>query len=186
MPSRTLKMLLSLGAIVLIVLRFRWPDLKIDAVTLGLLIVALLPWFFSFLESAEFPGGWKVKFRELRGVIQQQEQQIESQQEIINQLVIFSMSQPIYEKLRAIYYSKQNDGEYIYQGEYEDTNRREFFFLRDHGFLASAKGGYFVPCEHWIGKNLVPEIELTPIGNFYVQEREKLERRLNAGSKKPA
>ena len=125
MPSRTLKMLLSLGAIVLIVLRFRWPDLKIDAVTLGLLIVALLPWFFSFLESAEFPGGWKVKFRELRGVIQQQEQQIESQQEIINQLVIFSMSQPIYEKLRAIYYSKQNDGEYIYQGEYEDTNRRE-------------------------------------------------------------
>ncbi len=186
MPSRITKSLLSLGAVILIILRIRWPDLKVDAITLGLLTVALLPWFFAFLESAEFPGGWKVKFRELRGVIEQQERQIETQQEIINQLIIFSMSQPIYEKLRALYYRKRDGGEYIYQGEYEDTNRREFFFLRDHGYLASARGGYFVPGEHMIGKDLVPEVELTPIGNFYVEQRQMLEKRLDGRNKTSA
>lgn len=186
MPSRALRTLLSLGAVILIILRIRWPHLNIDAVTLGLLIVALLPWFFSFLESAEFPGGWKVKFRELSGVIKQQELQIEFQQEIINQLVIFSMSHSIYEKLKHIYYCKLNGGEYRYRAEHEETTRREFLFLRDNGYLASAQGGFFDPGPHLIDKDLVPLVELTPIGNFYVEQREMLEKRLKAGQKEPA
>jgi hypothetical protein len=77
MPSRTLKTLLSMSAVGLIILRVRRPELEIDAITLGLLVLALLPWVFDFLESAEFPGGWKFKFREL---IEQQEERIEAQQ----------------------------------------------------------------------------------------------------------
>lgn len=44
--------------------RLRWPDLKIDAVTIGLLVIAALPWLPMILESAELPGGWKLIFRE--------------------------------------------------------------------------------------------------------------------------
>ena len=175
MINRTLKISISVSAVLLIVLRMQWPNLKIDAITLGLFVVALLPWFISFLESAELPGGWKFKFRELKGTIKQQEQQIENQQKIINQLVIFSMSQPIYEKLRTIYYAKRDGrGEYIYRKEYEEINRREFLFLRDHGFLAKAGGGYFDPGPDLIDKDIVPQVELTPIGNFYVEQREAL------------
>lgn len=171
MQNRTLKTLLSLSVVGLIILRVNRPELKIDAVTLGLLVLALLPWFINFLESAEFPGGWKLKFRELA-------KQQEAQQEIINQLVVFSMSNSIYEKLKHLYYCiKQGRGEYIYQDQYEETTRREFLFLRDNGYLASAHEGYFNPGPHLIGKDLVPLIKLTPIGYFYVEQREKLEQK---------
>ena len=39
--------------------------IKIDAISLGLIIVAILPWLSSLIESAEFPGGWKIKFRDI-------------------------------------------------------------------------------------------------------------------------
>ena len=40
--------------------------MKIDIVTLGLVVVAALPWLSAILESAKFPGGWEVKFRDLQ------------------------------------------------------------------------------------------------------------------------
>ncbi|WP_086852331.1 hypothetical protein [Amycolatopsis kentuckyensis] len=43
-----------------------WPGLKIDAITVLLLVVALVPWLGELLESIELPGGWKVKYRDLR------------------------------------------------------------------------------------------------------------------------
>lgn len=57
--------LISLGAVALIALRVWFPEIKIDTITIGLLIVAVLPWLSSLLESAKFPGGWEVKFRDL-------------------------------------------------------------------------------------------------------------------------
>jgi len=48
-----------------------FPDLKIDAITLGLLIVAVLPWLTSLIESAKFPGGWEIKFRDLKEAAEQ-------------------------------------------------------------------------------------------------------------------
>lgn len=39
--------------------------IKIDAISLGLIIVAILPWLSSLIESAELPGGWKIKFRDI-------------------------------------------------------------------------------------------------------------------------
>ncbi|MEV6826642.1 hypothetical protein [Amycolatopsis sp. NPDC051102] len=43
-----------------------WPGLKIDAITVLLLVVALVPWLGDLLESIELPGGWKVKYRDLQ------------------------------------------------------------------------------------------------------------------------
>lgn len=61
-----LKLVISSAAIVIIAVRIWKPDLKIDVITFGLIIVAILPWFSELIESAKFPGGWEVKFRDLR------------------------------------------------------------------------------------------------------------------------
>ncbi len=42
-----------------------WPNLKIDAITIVLLIVAVVPWLAPLFKSVEFPGGWKIEFQEL-------------------------------------------------------------------------------------------------------------------------
>lgn len=62
---KRLRVAVSLGAGVLILVHHVWPAIEIDAITLGLVAVGLLPWLTSILESAKFPGGWEVKFREI-------------------------------------------------------------------------------------------------------------------------
>lgn len=44
------------------------PDITIDAITVFLLVLALLPWLIPLIRSLEFPGGWKVEFQELEKV----------------------------------------------------------------------------------------------------------------------
>jgi hypothetical protein len=61
-----LKLTVSTIALICIILRLIWPSLNIDAVTFGLLLVAILPWLSSLIESAKFPGGWEVKFRDIQ------------------------------------------------------------------------------------------------------------------------
>lgn len=60
-----LKLLITLISLLLILAHLIWPEVKIDLITTILLIIAILPWFSTLIESAEFPGGWKVKFRDL-------------------------------------------------------------------------------------------------------------------------
>ena len=61
-----LKAVISLAAVVAIGLRILYPDIRIDSVTLGLMVIAVLPWLSELIESAKFPGGWEVKFRDVR------------------------------------------------------------------------------------------------------------------------
>ena len=61
-----LKGIISFAAVGVIAIRIYYPDLKIDAITLGLIVVAILPWLSELIESAKFPGGWEVKFRDVR------------------------------------------------------------------------------------------------------------------------
>ncbi len=42
--------------------RLVWPNLKLDAISIGFLVFAALPWLPYFLKSAELPGGFKVEF----------------------------------------------------------------------------------------------------------------------------
>ena len=60
------KVAITAVAVALAVVRLVWPDLRIDAVCLALLVAAALPWFYTVLETAEFPGGFKVSFRRLQ------------------------------------------------------------------------------------------------------------------------
>jgi hypothetical protein len=61
-----LKAVITVTAVAVIVLRIYYPDLRIDAITFGLMVVAILPWLSELIESAKFPGGWEVKFRDIR------------------------------------------------------------------------------------------------------------------------
>jgi len=61
-----LKVAMTGGAVGVIVARLVWPELRLDAVTLGLLVVAILPWLSPLIKSAEFPGGWKIEFQEVK------------------------------------------------------------------------------------------------------------------------
>jgi len=64
--SPVLRYSVTLGAVVLLLVRFFRPNiLPADAITIALLIAALFPWIPSLVSSAEFPGGWKFVFREL-------------------------------------------------------------------------------------------------------------------------
>jgi hypothetical protein len=48
------------------VARTFFPDLKIDAITLGFLAVAILPWLQPLFKTLELPGGIKIEFQALK------------------------------------------------------------------------------------------------------------------------
>jgi hypothetical protein len=61
-----LKVIISICALGVILARMVWPNLKLDVITFGLIVVAILPWLSTIIESAKFPGGWEVKFRTIQ------------------------------------------------------------------------------------------------------------------------
>jgi hypothetical protein len=63
---KTLRLVVSLGALVLAIIHLTWPSLSIDATTLALIVIAILPWIAPLVKSLELPGGWKVEFKELQ------------------------------------------------------------------------------------------------------------------------
>lgn len=63
---KRLRQLVTLGALVLALVHLIWPTLAIDAITLGLIVIAVVPWLAPIFKSLEFPGGWKVEFQELQ------------------------------------------------------------------------------------------------------------------------
>lgn len=43
-----------------------WPDLKIDLITLMLLLVVVVPRLSQIFKSLELPGGWRIEFHDLQ------------------------------------------------------------------------------------------------------------------------
>lgn len=64
MKIRALRISITVVALLIALLHTFFPEFKIDGITLVLLIVALVPWFALLFKSLEFPGGWKVEFRD--------------------------------------------------------------------------------------------------------------------------
>lgn len=62
---KKVQILITIFAIVIAIIHIIWPNLAIDAITLTLLIIALIPWLAPLFKSLELPGGWKVEFRDL-------------------------------------------------------------------------------------------------------------------------
>jgi hypothetical protein len=58
--------MISSGAIGVAVFHVWRPDIRIDAITFGLIVLAILPWLNKLIKRAEFPGGWKIEFQDVQ------------------------------------------------------------------------------------------------------------------------
>ncbi|WP_321991483.1 hypothetical protein [Marispirochaeta aestuarii] len=58
-----MKILITFTAVAGIILHAIFPDIEIDAISVALFFIALLPWLSTLFEELELPGGWKVKFK---------------------------------------------------------------------------------------------------------------------------
>ena len=128
------------------------------------------------IENATLPGGWKVGFREIRETVENQEKRINDQdaiiaqqRKIIDDLVIFSMAWFLFDLLKGIYYAQKNNGKYLF--DKNGNNIDNLIFLRNNGYI-DLHG--VRQLEH--GVNLGKIVKLTPIGNYYVELREKREK----------
>lgn len=57
-----IKIIISSIALIAVAVHMFFPTLTIDTVTIGLLLVGILPWLSSLFDTVEFPGGWKFHF----------------------------------------------------------------------------------------------------------------------------
>lgn len=140
--------------------------IKFDAISLALIVLSIVPALLPFIsknfKSFEFFG---VRVDLLEQKVEKQEVKLEEQQTIINELVKYSMSASIFHHLCGISLLKK----YIYNDN--ESDRREFYFLRDNGFI-QPKGREFNDFDQRIDKsNLVEIAEPTPIGKTCVRLR---------------
>ncbi|HKR51194.1 MAG TPA: hypothetical protein VJT72_16735 [Pseudonocardiaceae bacterium] len=154
----------AVAALALVVLR----GVEVQAGILILVIVAVLPWLASSIELVEFPGGGSVRLREVQAKVAEQEQKLDRQQDIIVQLVLYSMSWYVFTMLSQLYHRSRSGEEYLFRDN--DAMPRDLRFLRDHGYLE-----HFNIAELRDSENLIGKVRLTPIGNFFVELREQLQ-----------
>ncbi|MEO6329474.1 MAG: hypothetical protein ABIO55_11090 [Ginsengibacter sp.] len=65
-----LRIIVSAVAIAVMLIHISNPRIKIDAISLGLLLLACMPWLASIIKSIELPGVGKVEFQELKETVQ--------------------------------------------------------------------------------------------------------------------
>ena len=77
MKHAGLRVVLSATCLVLLVAHVAIPAFRLDAIALGLLITAVVPWLSDLIKSLELPTGFKLEFQELRGEVQQQKRELD-------------------------------------------------------------------------------------------------------------
>jgi len=63
---RLLKATITVGAVSGFATHLIFPDLRIDAVSFGFLLLALLPWLSPLIKSAKLPGGFEIEFQDVK------------------------------------------------------------------------------------------------------------------------
>ncbi|MDB5032195.1 lysozyme inhibitor LprI family protein [Mucilaginibacter sp.] len=63
-----IQILVTLFALIAVFTHILFPVLKIDAITVTLIIVSVVPWLAPLFKSVELPGGIKMEFQELEQV----------------------------------------------------------------------------------------------------------------------
>jgi hypothetical protein len=58
MNKFALRLTISVSALAVLVTQF-WKPFRLDPVAFGLVVLAVLPWMSSIIESAKLPGGWE-------------------------------------------------------------------------------------------------------------------------------
>lgn len=154
----------ALASLLFVVLK----GVEVQSGIVALVAIAILPWMAVVIDTMELPGGGKVMFREVRKKVERQEVQLNVQQRIITQLVLYSMADYIFKLLARLYHGSRDGTEYLFRDD--EAMKQYLRFLRDHGYLE-----HFWTGELHDGENLVGRIQLTPVGNFLVELREQLQ-----------
>ena len=123
----------------------------------------------TFLEKTAEVQQLHERVDDQQRVLTKQEQTLTKQQDIINQLVAYSMASYIFKHLQYVYHGQRKDPgwpeEYLFRKN--PPFEHDLRFLRDHGYIEFMEIGTMND-----GENLVRSMKLTPVGNFYVDLRE--------------
>lgn len=65
MSPRVIQIIITVVAVLVAIGHIWFPQIKIDAITVTLLGIAVLPWLGTLFKSVELPGGLKVEYQEL-------------------------------------------------------------------------------------------------------------------------
>lgn len=98
--------------------------------------------------------------------VEKQQQQVAEQQGMIDDLVKYAMSASIFRHLCGVTLLKD------YKYYHDEGNRREFYYLRDAGYIRPRFQGFIEFNEGLHGRNIVDLAEATPIGNLCVKLRQ--------------
>lgn len=168
LPWRTwyVRITISVGALLLLFLHKLFPALlPTDPVGMALLLIIVLPWILIAMPFSEVELlGVKLTLKEVAEQQKQHGQTLAEHGEIINDLVTYGMSASIFRHLCGIGLLKE------YNYEDNDTNRREFYFLRDNGFIRP-KSQPFLEFNQTTPRNVCEISTLTPIGRTFVRLR---------------
>jgi hypothetical protein len=140
----------------------------IKAGLLVLVLVAVLPWLAGVVEQIEFAGVASLRLRKVQERVEVQELELSRQRDIIEQLVVYSMSWYLFDMLSELKRRNTTGQEYLYRKSAE----RDIRYLRDHGYLEHFAIGQL--CE---GENLSGKVQLTPIGKYLVDLRQQMNAR---------
>ena len=66
-----LRVIVTAIAFVMLAIYWVWPNIGIDGFILILVMAAIFPWLSPLIKSAEFPGGLKIEFREIKSAARQ-------------------------------------------------------------------------------------------------------------------
>jgi hypothetical protein len=116
------------------------------------------------VEQIEFAGVASLRLRKVQVRVEEQELELRRQSEIIEQLVVYSMSWYLFDMLAELRRRNTTGQEYLYR----KTAERDIRYLRDHGYLE-----HFTIGELHEGENLTGKVQLTPIGNYLVDLRQR-------------
>lgn len=64
--KRKTQLFITVSAILVGLIHLFFPNLKIDAIFITLIIIAIIPWLEPLLKSVELPGGLKVEFQDFK------------------------------------------------------------------------------------------------------------------------
>ncbi|MCX5846263.1 MAG: hypothetical protein NTW12_07890 [Deltaproteobacteria bacterium] len=64
--DRKVKYGITIAALLIALAHLIWPTLTIDAITLTLFFIALIPWLSPLFKSLKFPGGLEIQFQDFK------------------------------------------------------------------------------------------------------------------------
>jgi Predicted nucleotide-binding protein containing TIR-like domain len=112
------------------------------------------------------PTKTDAQVRALKREQEQQQIQVDQQQRMIDELVRYAMSASIFRHLCGVTLLKD------YKYFHNEGNRREFYFLRDAGYIKPRFDGFIEFNEGLNGRNVADIAEATPIGRLCVKLRQ--------------